>query len=94
MEMRVEKNKVTDKQIRKWYEDNLQAYIFMAKQNDKKLVITENKTNIICNAKDFWKEINISVMDIEAENPKFKKCEYIKDKLILEYDNRTIRIAK
>ena len=91
MEMRVE-NEITNEKIRKGYEDNLQGYIFIATQNNERLVIVESKKDIICNAKDFWRIINISVMDIESENPKFKKCEYIKDMLILEYDNRIIRI--
>ena len=31
-------------------------------------------------------------MDIEAENDCFKKCDYIDDLLILEYNNRVIKI--
>lgn len=92
MEMRVEENKITEKQLRKIYETNLQGYIFMAKENNEKLVINENEKVIICNAEDFWKTTNISVMDIEAENPKLKKCEYIKNSLLLEYNNRIIKI--
>ena len=92
MEMRVTENTITNEQIRKGYEDNLQGYIFISIQDNRRLVICENKTDTICDAKNFWEIINISVMDIEAENPKFKKCEYINNNLILEYDNRIIRI--
>lgn len=92
MEMRENEFEEKEEQIRKGYEDKLQGYIFMAIQDDRNLVINENKKNIICNAKDFWKVINISVMDIEAENQNFKKCEYINDTLIFEYNNRIIEI--
>lgn len=92
MEMRVTEFEQELGQVRKGYEDNLQGYIYMATQNNETLIINEDKKCIICKAKDFWQKTNISVMDIEAENPKFKKCEYISDKLILEYDNRIIKI--
>lgn len=91
MEMRA-KNIITNEQIRKGYEDNIQGYIFMTTQNNEKLIINENKKNIICSAKDFWKTTNINVMDIEVENHKLKKCEYINEILMLEYDNRIIKI--
>lgn len=91
MEMRVE-NEITNNQIRKGYEDNLQGYIFIATQNNRRLIINETQKDIICNTKDFWKAINISVMDIEAGNPRFQKCEYINDGLVLEYNDRIIKI--
>ena len=79
-------------QGRREYIDNIHGYIFMAKENKEKLIISEGNTGIICDAKDFWKITNIDIMDIEEENSKFKSCEYIKNFLKLEYDNRIIKI--
>lgn len=88
MEMRVTEYQ----QVRKEYENNLQGYVFMAKENNSNLLIYENDNILNCKAKDFWETVDISVMDIDAENPKFKRCEYINNLLELEYENRIIKI--
>ena len=47
MEMRFEKQIKTEEQIRKESETNLQGYIFMAHQENKSLIVTENNKDII-----------------------------------------------
>jgi len=92
MEMRVEKIKQIQNKERGINVDNILGYIFMAQQNNKNLLIEENRQNLLCKAKDFWGTIGISIMDIEIENDSFKKCDYIDEILILEYGKRVIRI--
>jgi hypothetical protein len=92
MGMRVKQNRKTTEQLKKEYETNIQGYIFMAKENNNNILISENNDIIVCKAQDFWNTIRISVMDIEIENPKFIRCEYINDKLMLEYDDRIIKL--
>lgn len=92
MEMRREKTEEIEKQLRGYYVDNILGYIFMAQQNNKELLVTENDVVSKYDSKEFWSKIGISVMDIEIENEIFKRCEYINESLILEYDNRIIKI--
>ena len=84
---------VNTEAMRNEYETNLQGFVFIARQENKQLIINENNQEITCNAKDFWKTVNIDVMDIDAENLEFKKCEYINDSSVLvEYGTRIIKI--
>lgn len=92
MEMRKEQREEIGQKLRGIYVDNILGYIFMAQQNNKELLITENDVVSKCDSLEFWDRIGISVMDIEIENDKFKKCEYINDMLIFEYDDRIIKI--
>lgn len=80
---------------RKLQEDNLQGFIFIANEDNQELSIEENGQIIECKAMDFWETINIDVLDIDAENDSFIGCDYINENIIiLEYDNRIIKISK
>ena len=92
MEMRAVKIKQIQNKERGINADNILGYIFMAQQNNKNILIEENEQNQLCKAKYFWDTIGISVMDIEIENDRFKKCDYINEILILEYGKRIIKI--
>jgi len=77
------------------YIDNLNGYIWDAKQNEETLLISESGTeDIICEAKDFWKKVGIGVMDVTEDNSDFKDCEYITESSIyITYKNRKINIS-
>jgi hypothetical protein len=92
MAIRNERELFSKEKKRKQYVDNLQGFIFMAQVNNKELTIIEDNIINKCKAKDFWGVLKIDVMDIELENNNFKKCDYINKMLILEYNNRIIKI--
>jgi hypothetical protein len=74
--------------------DILLHYIYIAQQEDSMLIIEENKDTTECQAIDFYSHVNIDVMDIDEDNEDFISCKYINDIIMLEYENRIIKITK
>jgi hypothetical protein len=74
--------------------DILLHYIYTAQQEDSMLIIEENEKTTECQAIEFYNHVNIDVMDIDEDNEDFISCKYINDIIMLEYENRIIKITK